>query len=178
MRINTKNKSKTILIFGVVLLIVVVCIYLWMAFISNATDADRIENIVDYNAATEEQQQAGYDAKKAALEKNTEKNSDTDATNSDVSMLISSVNQEGGVMRIRTSINMIDQDGRCHLTLTKPGEEVIDQSVNTKSFGSYSACLGFDIPTQQLSDGQWQLKIVYKGTSGLAEVQQNVEIKK
>ena len=123
---------------------------------------------VNYNKPTDEQQKAGDDAKKDAI------NNNNTPTSSDIA--ISSTNiSDSGVLQIRTMITAIDDKGTCTLQMTMGGANDITMTTGTQTLGSYSVCKGFDVPSPQ--KGTWQIKVTYSGggKTSTATVQKQVE---
>ncbi len=144
-------------------------------------NADRPENTVSYDPATEEQKKAGEEAKKEALaqqearEKQNQSPTPADEGKT-IDMTISSVSQSGGMLQIRTTIETRDSGGKCVLTLSKEGRPNITQEAGTQIQGSYSVCKGFDVPTASLAKGSWRAVVNYTSSGGKGEASQQVDV--
>lgn len=119
------------------------------------TPVDINDNNVNYDNATEEQQQAGNDTKEDAV--------NTDNTPSASNIAITAANQQGEILIVRTTITGLDDDGTCTLVLSNTGSDDITIIAGTQTLGSYSVCKGFDVPVATISKGTWKLKITYSG---------------
>ena len=130
------------------------------------TPSNTDESDINYEKPTDDQQQAGNDAKEDAV------NNDAPSTASDIS--ITSANQADGVLRIRTTITTVDEAGTCTLLMTMAGETDITLSAGTQTLGSYSVCKGFDVPTASIKKGTWQAKVTYSGSGKTSTATQNI----
>lgn len=183
----TENKysKKTKIIFAAVTAVILtggVAGALLLPISPFAINKDEIkpENTVDYKESSDDQKQAGYDAKEDFINKHENSSSspgvDDGSSLSDiVTMTISSANQVEQTYQIRTIIEVLDNEGLCVLTLEKSGQEPITQEVGTQILGSYSVCKGFDVPISE--KGEWQLGITYKGSAGQGSVKQSIGVK-
>lgn len=139
---------------------------------------------IDYNEPTEEQRQAGNDAKKETIERETsnddeegkprEDNQSNTNEDENVSVIISAANQNEQTLQIRTLIHTL-AEGTCQLTLTK-GDVAVSREADTQQSASSSTCKGFDIPISELSRGTWKLHIQYKNDGASGEASQDITI--
>lgn len=70
-----------------------------------------------------------------------------------------------GTLMIRVTIDQAVNTGTCTLTLTKAGVESVTKSSTMVANPSSSTCSGFDIPTSQLSNGAWAIKVTLTSES-------------
>lgn len=123
---------------------------------------------INYDKPTDEQQQAGNDAKENAV------NNDDTPTTSDIT--ITSTNQTDGVLRIRTQIGAVDDNGTCTLLMTMADAADITMTVGTQTLGSYSVCKGFDIPTTDIKKGVWQATVTYSSGNKTSSATQQIQV--
>ncbi|HEU4715737.1 MAG TPA: hypothetical protein VFS14_02810 [Candidatus Saccharimonadales bacterium] len=89
---------------------------------------------------------------------------------------ITAANQNGAMLQIRTLIEAVSSDGSCKLTLTK-GSETRTYAAGVQAQSSTSTCKGFDVPTSDLSNGEWQAAIDITIQDKKAHLTKNVTIK-
>lgn len=172
--------SKTKILSGLTLLLVFALVYYFYVILPSSREADlanaeNIVNSVDYGPATEEQKDAGYAAKKQALDPSPTPKSNGSNTQGPT-IDITSVNQDNGVLSIRTTIDSTNANGVCNLLMTKDGSSPITQQVELDDYGSYSVCKGFDIPKTSLSSGNWHITVSYSYESQKSSVSKDVTI--
>lgn len=163
---NKKLKSKNIILIAVALLFAAIAggyIYLFphspAEGVTTISDPAKI-NDVNYSKATDEQVNAGYEAKKRSLESTPTPAPSTSSTAPQVSIV--SKNQSNGKLSVRTMVDTVIDGGTCTFTMTKPGSTTVTQQADTQSLGSYSVCKGFDVPTADLDKGDWTITIKYQ----------------
>jgi hypothetical protein len=71
---------------------------------------------------------------------------------------ITAANQNGSTLQIRTLIEKVSASGTCTLKISK-GAKTVTKTSDTQALSSASTCMGFDIPTSELSKGEWSLVI-------------------
>lgn len=109
-----------------------------------------IQAPIDNNPATEEQKNAG-EAQKVL------KNEPIDK--SDLEVLITSIDNSNGVIKIRSIINgAISNNGKCDLLITK-SDKTISQTSETYAMTTYSTCKGFSVNTSEMTAGTWEIKL-------------------
>jgi hypothetical protein len=84
-----------------------------------------------------------------------------DGGKSIVKVTIASVNQNDGVLQIRTLISAVASTGSCTLTLVNEGV-TITRTAQIQALPSSATCKGFDIALSELSVGPWQATLVYE----------------
>ena len=155
MKINKAPKKPNkviILLVSVFLLAGVITTGALAYFHFQAPETDTSEiNDVDYDPPTQGQIEAGEDIKKGTVE-NDGQTSDT------TSVAITAQEYDGSVLRIRTLIETVANNGTCELILEKDGV-IVTRTVETQALPSNSTCKGFDIPVSELSSGVWKVTI-------------------
>ena len=150
---NNKHAIRELIIFFAILLIVAITIIFslnYKAIFNNSVQKNE-DSTYDLSPPTEEQKQAGEDIKKQSLE-NT-------PTNNELGLSFSSTSQSGSQLKIKVAINgAITNEGTCDLKLEKDGQKV-EQSKPTFALTSYSTCQGFDIETNELTKGDWNVTL-------------------
>ena len=71
---------------------------------------------------------------------------------------ITSANKVGNALVIRVNINQYLSSGTCTLNLEKNGT-VVEKTAAIFPTASTSSCEGFDVPTSELSEGNWKVTI-------------------
>lgn len=119
-------------------------------------------NIIDYSPPTSEQSAPASD---------TDKNDGTpDENSSNLSVSITSANQDNGMLRVRSLIQPAVSSGECHITLENTSSQKIENTSDIQNLASSSTCKGFDIPIGSLSAGKWTitLKVSANKSAGTA----------
>jgi cytoskeletal protein RodZ len=78
-----------------------------------------------------------------------------------VGVTITTANQNENTVQIRAIIDILTNDGRCTLTMSKQGQPDYTITSDIKATASYSVCEGFDINSSKLSKGTWSVKVEY-----------------
>lgn len=177
MRLQTKNTKKIrLIISGCIILLLVASV---LAYYLLDKNEDKSENTVNYDKASSSQKETGGQAKKDFVDRvyGTDETSSPSAdqpvaNTNKVGVVLTSIMQQADVVSVRTIIQTVGDGGTCVLELSKPGSEPIKQSAETQSMGSYVVCRGFDLSTNGLAKGNWNVTVKYQGendTSGSAE---------
>lgn len=181
--LRQKNKVKT---FSIVLACVVIlagggvaaAYYFKLGPFSNSRQS----------AQTEKENKTGSDIKKQSVD-NSSKGAQTGSdpspapkpipgtTKSSVGADITSANQDGNLLHIRVLIQAVTGSGTCTLTMTGPQQKVYSASVGVQALPSTSTCKGFDVPTSQLTAGDWKISIAFSSDSLTASATKNVTVK-
>ncbi|MDQ3064774.1 MAG: hypothetical protein M3Q36_00710 [bacterium] len=167
MKIQNKSPRKKIIIGSAIgfLLLLGVAFYsyqYWSQLNESATTGD--VNKVDYNPPTDDQKTAGEKIKEQSIEKDELGKPGTDGPESgqgndeNINVTITSANQQGSILRIRSLIDIVTNTGTCTITLTK-GSAVVTKTSDIQAMANSSTCKGFDIPTSELSAGQWHIQL-------------------
>jgi hypothetical protein len=142
---------------------------------SNLDNSEDVVNSVDYGPASDEQVDAGYEAKKQAIDpSHSSKPSNTDTQGPAIT--ITSLNQDNGILSIRTTVDSTNAGGTCFLQMTKDGADPITQQVDLADYGSYSVCKGFDVPKTSLISGVWRVSISFENGNQKSSASKDVSI--
>lgn len=163
MKIKTPKKLLKTSIIPLTILLVAIIGYGALAYTNNffpfiveknqSTNTNKAtENGVNYNSPTSEQKQAG-EAQKKTTAPSTSNTVDNNNQKS-LSVTITALSQNGGVVQIRGLIDVVSSVGTCTLTLAK-GSDVVTKEAGVQALPSESTCKGFDVPTSELSVGLW-----------------------
>lgn len=176
---RTSSKKKAVIILVAVIIAAasgIAVFALTRPANESSREVSKPANTIDYDAPSEEQKQAGTDAKKDFIER-TDKEANEEAQQSTVSSAsFTSINQEGATLRIRTVISS-NKEGVCTLTLERSGQSKVTQEAATQDMGSYSTCKGFDIDVSGLAKGRWNVSLRFSGDAVGAAVSDVMEIK-
>lgn len=180
MRINKNiNHTKRNLILAAAISLIVLSIGGAWYYLNISSTKELRENVVNYEPATDEQQSSGLKAKEDF--NNTyygkdDNNSSVD-TKKDVGVLISSMNQNGTLLTIATSVESLDVDGVCELKLSRDGSDMVTAQVKTFQMTTYSACEDFNIDVAGLEKTEWSAQVDYIGSSTKGTTTAKVVIK-
>ncbi len=133
---------------------------------------------VNYGSATQDQVTNGATIKSnsATSTTGTPNTSGSDQPLGDASVTITSANQSGGVLTIRTLIAADVSTGTCTLTLEKSGETTITQTAGVQAEASSSTCKGFTVETVGLAKGDWTTTITYQNDTLKGSASQTITI--
>lgn len=115
--------------------------------------SDNKLNNVNTGTPTSDQTKAGNDAKKDTISQPSSAPKETPFTTT-----ITAANQNGGLLQIRSLISALSNSGVCELTLSK-GTKTITKTIGVQANANSSTCKGFDIPTSELSSGDWNITL-------------------
>jgi hypothetical protein len=159
----SRRKSKKILLIAAIVATLIVVAGTW--FVLKKFNSNDQSGAIDYNPPTTEQLDAGSQTKEKSVntDKPTTSGSDTPpapvpsngSSKSTVEVSMTASSQNGNTYQIRYLISTVVDSGTCTLTLTK-GAQAITKSAGVQPQSSTSTCQGFDIPTNELTAGQWQ----------------------
>lgn len=135
----------------------------WTA--SGPSSSDSGNNKVNYNPPTDEQTQAGNDIKNSTVNSQIGKppapgtdGNTQPPTGNTIPVTITAANQSGEKLSVRSLIEAIISNGTCTLTLTKDAT-VVTKTSEIQPLANSSTCKGFDIPTSELSSGEWRIQL-------------------
>lgn len=135
---------------------------------------------VNYNEATQDQKDAGTQAKqnsantdiKSAEGANKPTSSGSDplpapqpqpSGKASVGVSITASSQAGSIYQIRSLISALTSNGSCTLTLTK-GSATVIKTAKVQTLANSATCQGFDIPVSELSPGTWSVSLVFENS--------------
>ena len=76
-------------------------------------------------------------------------------------VIISSINQDGNTLAIRTIIQPLVNGGQCTLAMSKVGQTPVRQTAGVQNMPSYSTCQGFNIDVSGMAKGSWNVEVTY-----------------
>jgi len=121
---------------------------------------------------TDEEKQAGQNQKQTTVDEDQNKPSTPTAT---IGVTITAAHQNGSVVNIRSLINKISNNGTCKLTLVK-GTATVAKTSGIQALAESSTCKGFDIPTNELGKGTWQLILNVTMSSAAGTAKQDIVV--
>ena len=181
--LGNKNYKKIYIIVAIALLVLagttVAALFVpFSPFAINKDGSDKPENTVNYDKPTDEQKEAGNQAKEDFIKEheNNEASVPSDGSSSTVVGVSIATFQQGSTLQIRTIIESVDVSGSCTLTLSRTGYENLVRSAQTQSQGSYSVCQGFDIDVSSLEAGSWMVTVDFAAQGKSGTTQKVVEL--
>lgn len=144
--------------------------------------------MINYGPATKDEIQAGEEVKK---QNSDTIDSDKQTTGSDpspspapnetgsksiVSVEITSANQNGSTLNIRTLVQRLSSDGVCTLMMSGPDGKSYTATAKLQSGPSTGTCMGFDVPVASLSQGVWLITINYEDGSTKGTASKDVTV--
>lgn len=184
MKIKNQSKvSKKIIIVIIVGLLLVGAVSAWWFFSSRNTSSElRGINSIDYGPATDEQKDAGEQIDGSNSKNPNEVGSDRPTppeSNSEgkdvVALSVTSANQNGSIIQIRTLIGAIVNSGSCTLTMTK-GSTVVTKQSGVQALASSATCQGFDVQVTDLSPGEWSVHILFENDTLTANINEKIQV--
>ncbi len=109
---------------------------------------------IDTTAPTDEEKQAGDQAKSDTIEKN-QQSTETPSPSNPIQVTLTASGKNGDIYQLRYLIDSSVTSGTCKLTLTK-GSQTVAQEAPVQVLGGSSTCAGFNIPISSLSAGDWK----------------------
>jgi flagellar basal body-associated protein FliL len=177
MKLPKKNKKiPKIYIIILIILIVLSGIYVAFAHFNKSwpfikTTQTNSVNTIDLNPPTKQQTDTGSDIKNT-----TTKSDPVSPQTGQVSLSITSVNQNSDTLQIRILIQAVTNSGSCSLTLAK-GTSLVSKTAGVQPQSSASTCTGFDVPINELPSGTWQLTVNFKNDTLNGSTSQTIKIK-
>jgi len=95
----------------------------------------------------------------------------------DVTMNITAANQDSDTLYIRTLIQLVTSSGSCQIKMNGPNGKTYSATSNVQAVSSSSTCEGFNIPTSNLSAGNWTINVTFSNGSYSAATSKEVTIK-
>lgn len=180
MKIQRKSQhSKKTIIWLVVAVVVLGSGYAVHAYVtsqsqpSDTTTQHESDHSADSNAVTapdsEDTTPSGVTTDNSSKSQNSgtsdSSSSDDDEVASSLSVSLSSVQQNGATLQVRTLIKEMISEGTCSLLLEKDGKKVT-RSAAIQALPSSSTCKGFDVNVSDLATGKWNITVnVTSGSS-------------
>ncbi len=190
MKIQKKSLSKKKLSAIIAILVLVVGIGVAAAayfkvgpFSNSQTQTDGI----NFDEPTQDELDEGKDAKDATVNETTKPGvgsdqpsapiPNPDSGKSTVGSEITSTNQNGSQLQIRTLIQAVTSEGTCILSMEGPSGKTYSQGAGVQALPSASTCKGFDVPVNQLSSGPWKIQVVFENATLSSTATSQVTIK-
>lgn len=161
-RKKSKLKPIVVLLFFAIFLVSGIVVYAYMQKLGpfaedqqkNATSSRQNDlNSVDANGSPD-------DIPVADNSKTPESSEDVESDKNSSVLEITSTQKLDDVVRIRTLIQKVTQQGECVLEATNNGK-TYNATVGVQPTASSSTCKGFDIPVSSLPPGTWDIQISY-----------------
>jgi len=115
---------------------------------------------IDYGPPTPDQIEGEKTAEQQEDPNQSSKNNSSSLSEKTVNVEITSANQNGSILQIRTIIQFVTNSGNCTLKLTH-NNEVVTRTAGVQSATTYSTCQGFNVPITGMSKGVWDINITY-----------------
>lgn len=168
------NKKKHLFISLAVVALLLVCAYLFITYnsrpLGNKDDRSSTKSTSDKPSdntpPTQEEVDAGTKQKEQTVESQPQK--------SLLNASISALNKTSSTLQIRTLINKVTS-GTCTLYLQK-NNVTVTKTASIQSLASTSTCQGFDIPLNDLTSGDWSVKITITSPDGSQTLSNHVAI--
>jgi hypothetical protein len=170
---STPRKLKVLYAVIIVLILAGIGYGIYQVATSRSTTNDNPSNVNKVNSSppTDEQVQAGTEAKRQTVENNeiTKPDGTDGKTSQQIAATITSANQNGSSVTIRTLITgSVSSSTSCSLTVTNDATS-ITKTAAAQSLASSATCQGFDIPVSELGAGMWSIQLtVTSGTQSTA----------
>lgn len=194
MKINKKigSSKKKLIILGVSAVVLVIALLFFYLYKSQGSlfgwaPFKKTSSSINYEAPTDDQKKTGTATKENSI--NTEDSSKPNSSGSDqppapvsqpngkskVDIAITTADQYGSTLRVRSDISTVTSSGTCTLTLTK-SSQTVTKTAGVQALPSSTTCQGFDVPTSELSPGTWQLTLHFESNELVADTTKAVTI--
>lgn len=172
---NSPSKTKKKLLISLLVVVFALILYLlsayaykfWPFSASTTLRTEEGTNVVNYDAPTEEQTNAGTEIKEKLATNTT--NEDNSSNSNTIPVTISSV-QPGETVYIRALIGKVTSTATCKLNMSGPEGRNYTATVPVQAMASTSTCQGFNIPMSALTAGDWKITILVSDGSSSGEV--------
>lgn len=165
---NKSNRLRNSIIISSIILVIALLGVSYMyakkvGIFSPESTSQQTQDKINLNPPTNEQLQAGSDAKKQTIENSQNAaNKPSPTTKQTVAVTITASNVAGDNLSIRTLIDKVSNTGTCTLTMTAEGQATIVKTADVQALPSGATCKGFDIPLSELSGSKtWNVQIEY-----------------
>jgi len=191
---NNQKKKKILTLASIITLILLVGAAFTYVYAFNGTlfgwSTTRKSDSVNYGPPSQEEVSTGQDKKNETANNNqNESNNSTSpktpedstpitppAPTSTIDITITSVNQNGAVLQVRTLIGKISSSGTCTAKLVRGTQVGYSASVSTQAYANSSTCKGFDIPITGIASGTWTLVIEFTDKDAKGSTSQEVKL--
>lgn len=182
---KTNNRKKIIVFCATA--IVLVGVVFFVIYKIYSTSSDNSSQIDIDTPPTSEQIKQGESIKDTSVNKGGSSGSDTppapiqnqNSTKSTVEVEITAANYIDSFYMIRAMISVIDNQGSCTLTLSKPGQNSIKKTANVQPQANISTCQGFNVGIDEFPvGGDWDLKIDYSSDKYEGSISKRIQVVK
>lgn len=179
---NSKNKIIKIALLAALLLLVVSAVLELTGvthFIRNEQASPSVTKTtgetINYEPATEEEKNQVETSKTDDDKIKDSQNQTTPTTPSDKKVVISSAEQQSSNVVVQTQLYGIGWQN-CTLTLSM-GDKKVTKTSETLYQQSFSTCLGFSVPTSELSAGTWKVELSVTNSDAQKHVAASTNVK-
>ncbi len=159
-----RSKRKlTLIIIGVILVVGIAFVGIYVGALkktlfgwpSEYAAREELNNKqISTDTSTDEERQAGEQAKSDTITKD-QQSSETPSPTNPIQITLTANGQNGDIYQLRYLVESSITNGTCKLTLTK-GSQTITQEAAIQTLGGSSTCAGFNIAMSSLSSGEWK----------------------
>ncbi len=181
---KTNRKATVAVVLASVLVFTILGGVLWYMYSKQLPQSIASSNTIDYKPATDEQRAGTQNpVTKGSSSQDKPLNTDNNPTplsNSSggnkkiVSVSITASNVNSSIYQIRAVVySLLPLSTNCVLRLTSGSGTVIQKSSTVQNQANIATCVGFDVPTSELSPGPWKVAITLDSPeySGAAETE-------
>lgn len=136
---------------------------------------DQIEAGKDIEAITDKNSNSGKNPNDVGADHPNKPTDQSGSSKATVSVLLSSANQNDGILQVRIMIGALISEGTCSLTLSRNGA-IVTRSAGVQALSNSSTCKGFDIPVTELSSGSWTAEIKFENSNLLGTTTSQVKV--
>lgn len=179
MKLKTKNKKVA---FFTLAAIAALAVVVGALYLKNKSSQDSGQptptSQINYNPPVKEQQDAGNQAKEGAITPSPS-TTDNNTQSKTVGVIITQSEQKSdGSLQIGAIVQTSNSGGSCSLRLVQAAKgTVVTKESPTISQNRYLACADFNIPSSDLSAGDWQLTVEYIASNEHGSATQGIRIK-
>ena len=172
------SKKKLILIVALVIAVILGGVaYLYRDNLG-ITGSQETPSNIDYSPPSDEEREGEKTAEQQTENSGTSDNqTNSPGAHTSVGVEITSANQNGDTLQIRTLVQLVTNDGTCTVTLTKEGSDSVKKSAAIQAATTYSVCQGFNISTSDMAPGTWNIALTFENSSHSGSATGTVDIK-
>lgn len=144
-------------------------LHVWPFAGSHTTDPSKEVTKVDLSKPSKDIIDSANDAKKqipsgdgsttAKSSETTTKPAAQPGVKTDAGLRITSANQSGNLVLIRTLIQTLTDKGTCSLAMSGPSGGSYTATAAIQAMASSSTCAGFNVPVSSLKTGTWKITV-------------------
>jgi cytoskeletal protein RodZ len=164
---HRKRSKKKPIILAIVLAAAILAGAAYFYWSQPGATTEKGDTNIDYSPPSDEQTKGEETAEQQTGSSDTPSDQTNDSSDqkASVGVEITSANQNGSTLQIRTLVQLVTNEGECTVTLTKSGSKPITKTAGVQAATTYSTCQGFNISTSGMEAGTWNISLTFANAS-------------